>query len=352
VIARRASRFAGLAALGIILAGLEGSAALAHEPDPMLGTWTWGQDQVVGYAWATGQVPPSWMATAIDAGAADVGESRASRAAFFSRIAGAASHVAYGLAPCSTYGIACIDRTGVPKKFAGMWFRPEGYVYDWGKLRWCQAQTPFTDGCYDAENVALDEFGHIEILGHHVNFDDGSDFLDAVVQASPKTRPRAGWNEHVFGRCDVARLQLEYERESGSSPVSTCLSLGSRTVMSASLTSVYVGQTVTFSATLRIATDSSFRQLSGDWLSSRVVLLQRRTLGTYTWTTLATMMPSPTTEGAYSATWSPTATYDWRVLFPTPAAEGLVGAASVVIRVTVGGCSGAGCPSRATFAGE
>jgi hypothetical protein len=352
VIGYRSIRGAALLGLALAMAGLAGSAVEAHGPNPLLGTGTWGQDQVVGYSWAAGQVPPSWMVPAIDAGAGDVGESRGSRAAFFSRISGAASAIAYGVTPCSSYGIACMDRTGVPTKFAGMWFRPQGYVYDWGSLRWCQAQVTFTDGCYDVENVALDEFGHIEILGHHVNFDDASDFLDSVVQVSARTRPRAGWNEHVFGRCDVARLQLEYERIGASSKVSTCLSLASTSSVTASQGSIYVGQTVTFWATLRIASDSAYKRLAGDALSNRTVLLQRRALGTYTWTTVTTMTPSASSDGAYSASWSPTATYDWRVLFPTPTDEGLVGAGSIVIRVSVSGCSGAGCPQKADIGGR
>ena len=113
--------------------------------------------------------------------------------------------------PCSSYGIACMNRTGVPDSFAGMWFRPHNWQFEWGSLKWCQALAQFVNGCYDVENVALDEFGHIELLGHHVNYEDESDFTDSVVQFAARSRPKEGWNQHVFGRCDVARLQLEYE---------------------------------------------------------------------------------------------------------------------------------------------
>jgi len=321
--------------------------ATAHGPDPLFGTRAWGANQAVGYTWQSGMVPPSWMQPGIDAGAGDVGESRQSRAATFVRQAGAASTIAYGAyMPCPSYAIACADRTGVPSSFAGLWFRVQGWAFDWGTMRWCQAQSTFTDGCYDVENIALDELGHIEILGHHVNYDDGSDFTDAVVQASARSRPRAGWNQHAFGDCDVARLQLEYERQSASDDVSTCLSISSVASLTASPATAYSGTTVAFAATLRMVTDAaSNRALSGDPLSDRTLLLQRRAVGGTTWTTVSTMTPSASTEGLYNALWAPTATYDWRVLFASPPDEGVSGTTSAIVRVTVTGCSGAGCPS-------
>jgi len=351
--ARRRSRI-GAAALPIVAAALAfgHGAAWAHGPDPLFGTRTWAPNQVVGYSWQSGSVPPSWMVPAIDAGAGDVAESRKSRAASFVRQSGAPSTVAYGVTPCPSYGIACVDRTGVPTSFAGMWFRPHGWSFDWGTLRWCQAQSTFTDGCYDVENVTLDELGHIEILGHHVNYADASDFTDAVVQASARSRPRSGWNQHFFGACDVARLQLEYERQSASDLVSTCLDLATTATLTASPTNAYVGTNVAFSATLKITVDwTNNRALSGDPLSHRTLLLQRRALGSTTWTTVTTVTASASTEGLYNALWSPTATYDWRVLFATPAGEGLVGAASAATRVTVTGCSGSGCPSSVILGG-
>jgi len=348
ILAQRRSRIcaAALTIAGLALA-LRPAVVAAHGPDPLFGTRTWAPNQVVGYSWESGSVPPSWMIPAIDAGAGDVAESRHSRAASFVRQAGAPSTIAYGVTPCPSYGIACVDRTGVPTSFAGLWFRPHLWVFDWGTLRWCQAQLAFTDGCYDVENVTLDELGHIEVLGHHVNFDDASDFTDAVVQASARARPRSGWNQHAFGICDVARLQLEYERQTASDLVSSCLSLATAATMTASPTSAYLGTNVAFSATLKITTDvTSNRAMSADPLSHRTLLLQRRAPGATSWTTVTTMTASASTEGLYNALWSPTATYDWRVLFVTPANEGVVGAASGVIRVTVTGCTGAGCPNH------
>jgi hypothetical protein len=328
--------------LGLLLGAVVAWPVSAHGPNPLIGTTLWGRDQVVPYTWETGLVPPAWMVAAIDAGAADVGQSRHSRAATFVRQSGAASRVAYGVTPCPSYGIACMDRTGVPAKFAGMWFRPQGWAFDWGTLKWCQFYDTFPFGCYDVENVTLDELGHMEILWHHANYTDESDYLDSVVQASAHTKGRLGWNEHVFGRCDVARLQLEYERPSSAEPVSTCLALATSLTLSATPASAYVGTGVSFSATLRIAATSGAEAMAGDALSGRDVLLQRRPVGGTAWTTVATMTVG--SSGTYSATWSPTATYDWRAYFLTPSDEGLRGTGSGFVRVTVSGCSGTGCP--------
>ena len=86
----RGSRPSRLAAAlpAVVAAAILGVGAvpvLAHGPDPLLGSATWGRDQVVPFQWSPVAVPPKWMADAIDAGATDVAESRDSRAAVFVR---------------------------------------------------------------------------------------------------------------------------------------------------------------------------------------------------------------------------------------------------------------------------
>jgi hypothetical protein len=323
--------------VGAVLASLLLPAGVAaHSPDPLLGYTPWRQDQVVGYQWASGQVPPGWMASAINAGATDVLDSRDSRAAVFARISGAPSLIAYGGEyPCPAYGIACMDRSGVPKSFL-MWFRPYGTAYDWGTLRWCQGQSSPTNGCYDAENVALDELGHVEILGHHVNYSDDRDFTDAVVQTYARARPKAGWNQHDFGRCDVARLQLEYELKSPSDPVSSCLSLATTLGLSTSI----AGSVVTFTGTLKIASSSAARRLSGDPLSRRAVTLWEQPVGSSVWLYRGQLAPSSTKAGAYVLSQTTSSTSYWRLAF-TPSGEGLSGSQSSADLITTGRCSSA-----------
>lgn len=339
----RGVRRTAVAAVAVVIAvasaGAGGASVLAHGPDPLLGSTPWGKDQIVGYQWAAGAVPPSWMAGAIDAGAADVGQSKRSRAATFTRVSSAGSKIAYGGAvPCSSYGIACMNRTGVPDHFEGMWFRPQGWPFDWGTLRWCQGLASPANGCYDAENVALDEFGHIEMLGHHVNLADESDFTDSVVQYAARSRAKEGWDQHVFGRCDVARLQLEYELASAADKVSTCLSLATSLSIVPAATYLYPGNPVRITGNLKVASATSARLLSGDPLSGRTISLQRRLPGTTTWSAIGTLTAN-TTAGSYGLTITPTATYDYRLVFATPSGDGLLGSTSAVAQIVVTTCT-------------
>ncbi len=327
---------AQLAVLATAFALAQALPVAAHSPDPLLGTTPWGQNQVVQYMWASGQVPPAWAATNIDAGAADSEASRNSKAALFERSDAAASKIAYGGAhPCPSYGIACMNRSGVPISF-GVWFRPHGTALDWGALRWCQAQSTFTNGCYDIRRVALDEFGHVEMLNHHANYDDESDYLDAVVQYAGRSRPKEGWNTHVYGRCDVARLQLEYELLESDDLVSTCLSLATTLTIAADPASVVAGSSTRVTGELEIAVASAAKRLSGDPLSLRKVTLQRRDLGSTAWVVVATMSAVSGSAGSYAFTLNPTVTADYRLSYDAPASEGLKDTTSAVYRIAVG----------------
>ena len=138
-----------------------------------------------------------------------------------------------------------------------MWFREQGHVFDWGTMKWCEAYASPPNGCYDAENVALDEFGHVEGLGHHDNYDSDSDYGDAVVQTYSRTKPSAGYNKHVFGRCDVARLQIMYDTLTTAAKFSTCLDMSTVLTIAASPTQIVVGNATTLVATLKVV-DADF----------------------------------------------------------------------------------------------
>lgn len=333
--------------IGAAALAVAAGTVMAHGPDPLVGGALWAQSQAVTYQWRSGQVPPSWMATAIDNAAADASLTRASRAATFARVgSGSASLIAYGEPTgCSPAGIACFDRSGAPGSFK-LWFRAHGFVFDWGTLRWCEGLSTIANGCFDAETVALDEFGHVDGLGHHANFANSSDYLDAVVQTVSRARPGVGWLAHAFGRCDVARLQLEYDRLTPRDPFSSCLAIATTTAISASSTSLWAGDAVRFTVTLRTTAASANRALANDPISGRNVTLQRRIVGSTTWTSIGSMTPSSTSEGTYVLTVSPTATYEWRAVFLPATGDGAVTSTSSIVKVSVSGCSGTGCPSR------
>lgn len=325
-------------ALGLTaLVGL-GSAipAGAHAPDPVISSTLFSQDQSLAFRWRSGSEPPTALKTAIRSAATDSNASRASRAATFVYDAAGANLIGYGTGTCGVNGIGCFTRSA-PTGFT-MWLREHGRVYDWGTLRWCQMQSTPTNGCYDAETIALDEFGHVEVLGHHVNFANASDYTDAVVQTVSRTRPQAGYNMHTYGVCDTATLQIKYDIPLASSPYSTCLDVPTTLTLAASRTSIAFGSTVDLTAFLRVVTDTDFGRLSANPVSGRTVRLQRRYASETTWTTAATMTPT-TPTGSYLAAQRLYATADFRAVFSTPTSEGLRGHTSPTVRVTVAACT-------------
>jgi hypothetical protein len=330
-------RLLATAAAAMLLASsLTAGGAIAHGPDPAL-SGAFGQNQDLRYRWRAGSEPAAVIKTAIKAAAADANASRASKAATFTYDAGGPSPIGYGAgATCGVNGLACFTRDA-PDDFT-MWFREQGHVFDWGTLKWCQAYDVWPNGCYDAENIALDEFGHVEGLNHHVNFANDSDYEDAVVQTYSRTKPSAGYNKHVFGRCDVARLQIIYDIVLASAKYSTCLDLSTVLTITASPIQIVVGSSTTLTAMLKVVDSDSYGRLGGNAVSGRTVTLQRRAVGATTWIAVGTMPPGSVTGTYVLAQW-PGAASEYRAVFATPTSEGINGDSSPAVRVYVSGCT-------------
>ncbi len=328
---------AGAAALVILPLAFGGAAA--HGPDPIVSGGPFGQNQDLRFRWRAGSEPTTAIKAAIRAAAIDVNDSRASKATTFTYDAGGANPIGYGVgATCGVNGLACFTRTA-PTGFT-MWLREQGHVFDWGTLKWCQAFTTPPNGCYDAETIALDEFGHVEILDHHVNFADESDYGDAVVQTFSRRKPSAGWNMHTFGRCDIATLQRQYDMQTWTAKYSTCLDLATELTLAASPVVVPVGGTTTLTATLKVVDYDAYVRLGGNPISGRVVTLQRHVPGATTWTTVGTM-PGGSAAGTYVLVQTPQAGgMEYRAVFKTPTDEGINGDTSPTVHVYVGVCTG------------
>jgi hypothetical protein len=320
------------------------SVAVAHAPDPPISWPLFTADDVLEFRWRENEVPPSKMRDAVVAAAGAANATRASRAPTIAYAAGGTSSVEYGANVfCGAAGLACADGWGAPDSFR-VGFRTHGWQFDWGQLRWCQLQSAPTNGCYDVENIALDEFGHVLGLGHHDNYADESDYLDSVVQTVSRARPKAGWDADEFGRCDVAKLQLRYDMVNTARKYSTCLDLATTLSLSASDRSIAPGQTITFAATVRVADVAGYERLRTNFVSERRVVLERRAPGAATWTIVA-VIPAALASGTYRLNVSPTATYEWRGYFYKPSDEGLRASSSAPFTVTVsGGCSSPPCP--------
>lgn len=336
----RSRGFAVALVLGLTV--LAPVAVRGHAPDPVLSSTLFAQDQRLPFRWRAGSEPPAAIKTAIRGAAAGINASRGSRAATFDYDSGGTSPIGYGAgATCGVNGIACFTRSA-PNSFT-MWLREHGHVFDWGTLRWCQMYSSPPNGCYDAQTIALDEFGHVEVLAHHLNYADDRDYLDAVVQTYSRTKAKAGWDEHVLGPCDVATLQREYDVPTSSTPISTCLDLDTVLTASASPTSIAYGAATTVTAILKVASDGSYDRLSGNSLSDRTVKLQQRPRGTTTWTTVGSMTPG-SSAGTYSMVAKPYVDTEYRARFSAPSTEGLGGDTSATLTVAVGACRINPCP--------
>ena len=346
----RALRRAGAAIVaGALLLGLA-VPALAGPPTPLLGWPAWNPDQVVAFRWLAGEVPPLALRNAILTGVANANGSKYSRGPTFVADGAGASSVEYGVNVfCGVNGIACANAANAPTSFR-IAYREQGHRFDWGSLRWCALQSTPTDGCFDASMVMIHELGHVHGLDHYPAVpEDQHD--DSVMHSVSRSRPRAGWNAASFGRCDFATLQTRYDMTSWTAGYSTCLDLGVVLSLGVNDASIVKGETVTFTATLIVADNPGDGRLSGNPVSRRAITLQRRVPGATTWTTIG-QIPATAAAGTYAVRQSPTATYEWRAVFAKPATEGLRGAATGPVRVSVSGCSGSACPQSMPTATE
>lgn len=329
-------RFLG-SLLAAILLVVATTPVAAHGPDPIFSGGLFPQDAVLQYRWSSSGTPPLDMKYAIHDARDDSNASRKSKSAIFDYDSGASNVIYYGSdVPCGTNGLACFRRDA-PDWF-GMWFRPNGTRFDWGTLRWCELSGS-PDGCYDAENIALDEFGHVLVLNHHSNYADDSDYRDAVVQTYSRTKPRAGYNAHVFGRCDVAALQQSYDVQTWSTLYSTCFDVPTLLTLAVSDSSVTSGSMVTFTSTLTSAGDG---RLSNNPMNGRTVVLQVRTSSG--WTDVTTM-GGTSTNGQYRTSLTVRSTQDYRALFRGPSNEGAETDASPTRTITVSSSCTSTCPS-------
>ena len=225
--------------------------ASGHSPDPALGSGTFPQDGELRYDWRTGAVPPAPIRTAVNAAAGDIEATRESRAALFVYDAAGTNPIGYGTGTCGVNGLACFTRDA-PNGFT-MWFREHGRVFDWGTLKWCQMYTSPPNGCYDAETVALDEFGHVEGLGHHINYADERDYTDAVSRRSPGRSPARATT------CTSWASATSHGSRSGTTPstprIRTPRASTSPPAVAERHSVVPYGGTVTFTAFLEVVTN-------------------------------------------------------------------------------------------------
>lgn len=306
----------------------------AARPTPNFSAGGWSKDKKLTYRWRTGAVPPSWAASPLQAGAQDATRSSGARSPRFVYSSGGANSVAYtGTLPgfCSSAAIACASRS-MPTSW-GVWIRPYGTDYSWGTLRWCQ-KTSSSGGCFDIRRVMLHELGHIAGLNHPSSLGFTLSAGDSVMQGITPMRPQAGSSRHAFGRCDVATLQELYDTPDNKTDISTCNDVATKVSLVADTPTIAKGASVRLTATLTVATQSSYRQLAGNALNGRSLKLKYRRVGSGdTWKTV--WMRSLYRQGRYEASLSPGATWEFRAVFSKPTDEGLRYSRSDIMKVKV-----------------
>ena len=144
------------------------------------------------------------------------------------------------------------------------------------------------NGCYDAETIALDEFGHVEGLDHHVNYADDSDYTRRRrpdLSRGPSHRPAgtrmpsaaATWRP---SRCsttsraataDVLDLPRPLDRPDPVRPRRRRSRTAARRPSP---------------PTLKVVDLAGYVRLGGNPVSGRKVSLQRRPAGGTTWSTV------------------------------------------------------------------
>lgn len=312
-----------------------------QDPTPVPIYDRWGTWAVLAFRFHSSDASPSWMRTAVLAAAEDATTtSKALSPIFFPTDSGGNGIIRYTTSfpdGCST-SIACASHD------ADSWtlrMRPHGYDFRWGILRWCERSDG--NGCFDAEHVALHEFGHAIGLDHPESTGYHLPASSTVMHQVTPAKPDPSWSRHAFGSCDVASLQEQFGVPTMSTTIASCDDVQTTLTLTASTSSLAAGQRVTLKATLRIKGSSAYGALSGIRLNGREVQLRRRTPGTTGSWTISTMRPTDT-PGVYSLSLAPTRSYELRAVFPTPELEGLRGSSSdeIVVRVT-GGSTSNGC---------
>ncbi|MGD8685110.1 MAG: hypothetical protein PVG27_14280 [Chloroflexota bacterium] len=294
----------------------------AARPTPEFAAGGWAKDRTLAFRWRPGAAPPSWARRPMKAAAEDASGTAYARSPHFPYRSEAHNAMAYtGAMPafCSQRAIACAGRS-MPTTW-GVWIRPHGTDFAWGTLRWCQ-KTSSSSGCFDLRRVALHELGHITGLDHPSSAGFTLSYADSVMQGITPARPYAGASRHAFGRCDVATLQELYDTPDNKTSISTCNDVATTLALSASNTSVPRGTSVTLTAQLKVDGRSAYRQLADNPLNGRSVKLKYRPAGSDgPWQT-AWLRPLYS-SGRYRLSITPSATWEFKAVFPAPGDEGL-----------------------------
>ena len=323
----------------------DGSASLPlRSPRPVPVYDRWFPWSVLSFRFHSTDTPPAWMRDAIQAAADDATDTSKSLSPIFTQTDGGANGV---IRYTSSFPSSCLNAIACASHDGDAWtlrMRPQGYDFRWGELHWCQKTS--ADGCFDAERVALHEFGHVVGLDHPEAAGFRLSPSSTVMHQVSPSRPHSSWDRHGFGSCDVASLQEQFGTPTMSTLIAACNDVDTRISLSASDNQIVAGGRLVLRATLKVRSDDAdYGHISGMRLNGRSVQLRRRPAGSSgAWTT--SWMTWAEAPGLYTITLYPRATYEYQAVFSSPDNEGLTGDTSDLITVRVSaGCTGT-CPNE------
>ena len=250
----------------------------AHSPDPSLGRGTFPQDGTLEYDWRTGAVPPAPIRVAVNAAAADIEATRASRAALFAYDAGRDEpdrlrdrHLWRERAGVLHAGRPRRVHDVVPRARPGLRLGHAQVVPDVHERRRTAATTPRRS----------------RSMSSVTSRDSATTSTSPMIATTPMPScRRSRGRSHVRATTCTSwvsatsrRLQVRYDTEHASFPYSTCLDLPTKLSLSGNDTTLPYGGTETFTAFLEIVTDADYGRLSGNPVSRRTIKLQRRPPG-------------------------------------------------------------------------
>lgn len=182
--------------------------------------------------------------------------------------------------------------------------------------------------------VMLHELGHVSGLNHPETQGSRMSAHRTVMSAITPTRRSPGGTKHRYGSCDVATLQEMYDVPARSTRISTCNDVATSLRFWSDRDTVRRGDTVRLRAELKIKNRGDYGRLRSNLLDGRSVRLRYRRAGsTDAWAT-AWMKPKPK-AGRYELRLKPSATWEYRVVFPSPDDEGLRTSRSEIRQVKV-----------------
>jgi len=210
-----------------------------------------------------------------------------------------------------------------------------------------------TSACFSVLRVVAHESTHLTLVRAH--YDAGAD--DETIMQSTTPTPNgsaAFWNRKNFLPCDLAAAQLEYGPADAAGRYADCFSVspgdgakGLNSALTVTSGTTYTrcwNTSATVTGRLALANSAAYEDMRNWPLSGRLVRIDRRPIGTTTWTTGSA---SATATGSGGSNWKATLTtasagsYDYRATFFTGASETAVNSSNQVtwsIRWASAGC--------------